>query len=284
VEALLFFRGIALVSTVLAMVACGNPVQTASPDASLASPPMIAPAATSQPQTQPPPAASESPTVTVAPAETPAGPQTPGPTLEPRPTPAEGAYQPMTVDEFGYTAVKDEANDYATFAAVLANPNTEWAIYRLSLQVNFFDASDAFLGGAEVQVTLLPGQTTAVSGQAYGAGSAVRMVVAPLDDPTPYMPFSSSGTIEVSDVQTSASDAGFLTTGTLTSSLTSDQTFLQLYSVYRDASGLIVGGAPGAVEAIASGGTASFEIADTQPPPGWTATEVYWQLGGQLPS
>jgi hypothetical protein len=190
----------------------------------------------------------------------------------------------MTVAEFGYTAVKDEANDYATFAAVLANPNTEWAIYRLSLQVNFFDAGDAFLGGAEVQITLLPGQTTAVSGQAYGAGSAVRMVVAPLDDPTPYMPFSSSGTIEVSDVQTSASEVGVLTTGTLTSSLTTDQTFLQLYSVYRDASGAILGGATGAVESIASGANVAFEISDTQPPPGLTATEVYWQLGGQLPS
>jgi hypothetical protein len=280
----LFFRGIALVTTMLAMVACGGPVQTSAPGTALASPSTTAPVSSSEPPTQSPAAPFGSSAATVRPAETPAGPQTPGPTLEPRPTPAEGAYQPMTVAESGYTAVKDEANDYATFAAVLANPNTEWAIYRLSLQVNFFDASDGFLGGAEVQVTLLPGQTTAVSGQAYGAGSAVRMVVAPLDDPTPYMPFSSSGTIEVSDVQTSASEVGVLTTGTLTSSLTSDQTFLQLYSVYRDASGAVVGGATGAVESIPSGGGAAFEISDSQPPPGWTATEVYWQLGGQLPS
>jgi hypothetical protein len=280
----LFFRGIALVSTVLAIVACGGPVQTSAPGTSLASPTITEPVSSSQQQTVSPTAASESAPATLGVTPTPAGPQTARPTLEPRPTPEEGAYQPMTVAESGYTAVKDEAFDYATFAAVLANPNTEWAIYRLSLQVNFFDASDAFLGGAEVQVTLLPGQTTAVSGQAYGAGSAVRMVVAPLDDPTPYMPFSSSGTIEVSDVQTSASEVGVVTTGTLTSSLTSDQTFLQLYSVYRDASGAVIGGATGAVDSIPSGGSAAFEISDSQPPPGLTATEVYWQLGGQLPS
>jgi len=189
----------------------------------------------------------------------------------------------VTVVDFGYTAVKDESNDYATFAAVLTNPNTEWAVYRMLLQINFFDAGDAFLGGPEVQVTLLPGQTTAVSGQTFGAGSAVRMVVAPPEDPTPYVPFSSSGTIEVIEVESTVSDAGLLISGTLTSTLTSDQTFLPLYSVYRNSENAIIGGATDAIESIASGGVATFGIADAQPPPNITSTEVYWQLGGQLP-
>ncbi len=89
------------------------------------------------------------------------------------------------------------------------------------VQINLFDAGDAFLGGAEVNVTVLPGQTTAVSGQAFGAGEAVRMLVAIPEDPTPYVPFTPSGTIDVSDVSVATIEGGTLTSGNVTSSLSS---------------------------------------------------------------
>jgi hypothetical protein len=97
------------------------------------------------------------------------------------------------------------------------------------------------------------------------------------------VPFTSSGNIAVSDVQTATGEAGMLITGALTSTLTSDQQFLQLYAVYRDARGVIVGGATGAVETIEAGATVPFEISDAQPPATGAAADVYWQLGGQLP-
>jgi len=210
-------------------------------------------------------------------------PVTAGPTLEPRPTPPEGSYLPLTVDESGYTANNAEGNDYATFGAVLTNPNNEWAVYRMTVVTSFLDPQEAFLASSDLSVTVMPGQTTAVAGQTFGAGAAFELEVVPLEDPTVYVPFTSSGTIDVADVSSQSTEAGMTTTGTLTSSLTSDQTFLQLFAIYRDADGDIIGGANGAVEALPSGGSAPFEISDTQPPPGVIATEVYWQLGGQLP-
>jgi hypothetical protein len=78
-------------------------------------------------------------------------------------------------------------------------------------------------------------------------------------------------------------EAGTLTSGTLTSSLSSDQSFLQLFVLYRDASGAIVGGSTGAVETIAAGATVPFEIQDGPAPESAVSAEVYWQLGGQLP-
>jgi hypothetical protein len=205
------------------------------------------------------------------------------PTLEPRPTPAEGAFLPLVVDDYGYTGVFGDAGDFATFGAVFSNPNTEWAVYRMLVQINFFATDESFLGGAEAAVTVLPGQTTALSGQAFGAGQAVRMVVGVPDDATPYLPFSSSGSVAVDDVQLESTDAGVLIDGSLTSSLTSDQGYLQLYAIYRDASGAIVGGSTGAIESIPAGATVPFEIADAVPPADVSRAEVYWQLGGRLP-
>jgi len=238
-----------------------------------------------QPQTPTAPTAPASQVApeTVTASTTPGVPATQRPTVEPRPTPAEGSVVPITVDQTGFTGVVAEGQDYATFAAILNNSNTEWAAYRMLVLVNFLDSGENYFTGTELQVTVLPGQLTAIAGQVFGAGTAFEMEIVPPEDTTSYLPFASSGTIEVSDVESTSSDAGMLTTGTLASTLTSDQTFLQLFAVYRDAEGDIVGGAPGAVEAIPSGGSVGFEISDTQPPPGVTSTEVYWQLGGQLP-
>ena len=209
--------------------------------------------------------------------------ETPRPTLEPRPTPAEGEFQPLTVDEFGFTVFPEESGNYASFGATLTNPNTQWAVYRMLIQVNLFDANGAFVGGPEVQVTVLPGQTTAVAGQVYGATSAATMLVALPEDPTPYLPFSTSGDIEVSDVAFTADESTTRVTGSLTSSLSSDQAFLQLFAVYRDAAGAMVGGTAGAVESMPSGGTVPFEIIDSPAPSTTASVDVYWQLGGQLP-
>jgi hypothetical protein len=188
----------------------------------------------------------------------------------------------LTVDSFGYTAVNADGNDYVNWGAVFTNPNTEWVAFRLPVRIEFFGPDDAFLGDDDVPITILPGQTTALVGQ--GATSAVtRMVVTPAEDSTAYIPFASSGTIEVSGVESVATDTIWLTTGMLTSTLTSDQTFMPVNAVYRDDQGNIVGGATGGVESIPSGATVPFEIADSQRPPSAATTEVYWQLGGQLP-
>jgi hypothetical protein len=188
----------------------------------------------------------------------------------------------VTVDSFGYTAVNTDGNDYVNWGAVFTNPNTEWVAFRMPVQIEFFGPDDAFLGGDDLSITILPGQTTALVGQG-ATSAATRMVVTPADDSTAYVPLVSSGTIEVADLESVANDTIWLTTGTLTSTLTSDQTFMPVNAVYRDDQGNIVGGATGGVESIPSGATVPFEIADSQRPQNASSTEVYWQLGGQLP-
>jgi len=208
---------------------------------------------------------------------------TPRPTLQPRPTPAEGEFLPLTVGDFGFTVFSEEVGNYASFGATLTNPNTAWAVYRMLIQVNLFDASGAFVGGPEVPVTVLPGQTTAIAGQVYGATSAFRMVVAIPEDPTPYVPFSSSGDVVASDIAFTTDETQTRITGSLTSSLTSDQPALQLFAVYRDAAGAIVGGTVGAVESMPAGATVPFDITDSPAPATAADVEVFWQLGGPLP-
>jgi hypothetical protein len=266
----------------LLVSACGSPGPTTTPVVTASSPVMTPfPTAAGATITGPPPPPTHTGLSTDghAPGATP----TTRPTIEPRPTPLEGGYQPLVVDGYGYTTFPGDAGNFVTFGAVLTNPNSDWVVYRMPIQVNFFGADDSYVGGAEVGVTVLPGQTTAVAGQVYGATDAVRLVVAAAEDPSPYLPFASSGTIAINDVDLSRADAGALITGSLTSSLTTDQSYLQLFAVYRDASGAIVGGGTGAVEAIASGATVPFEISDAQMPSAVSTVEVYWQLGGQLP-
>ncbi len=208
---------------------------------------------------------------------------TPRPTRQPRPTPEEGTYLPLTIEEFGYTVFPVEAGNFANFAATFTNPNSEWAVYRMLVQVNLFDADDNFVGGPEVNVTALPGQTTAIAGQVYGATSATRMEIVIPDDPTPYLPFSESGDIEVSDVAFTSGDSTTNITGSLTSSLASDQAYLQLFAVYRDLSGAIIGGGVGAVESMPAGATVPFEIIDSPAPATTASVDVYWQIEGRLP-
>jgi len=265
------------------VAACAAPSPTPSATAAAAATPTATtPAATAQGSTagtdSPTGIASPDPSFTHQPDV-----ETPRPTLRPRPTPVEGELLPVTVDEFGFTVFPEEAGNYASFGATLTNPNTEWAVYRMLVQVNMFDASGAFLGGPELQVTVMPGQTTAVSGQVYGATTATRMVVGIPDDSTSYVPYSSLGDVVASDVAFTTDESTTRITGSLTSSLTSDQSALQLFAVYRDAAGAIIGGTVGAVESMPAGGTVPFEITDSPAPASTASVEIFWQLGGQLP-
>ena len=149
--------------------------------------------------------------------------------------------------------------------------------------LDFQDAAGAFITGEETMITVLPGQTTAMAGQSFSAGAAAELIVRLPEDTTAYLPFDrASGTVEFEGIQ-SAEVAGVRnTSGTLVSSLPVDQGYLQLYVVYLDAAGTVIGGASGAVESVPAGVSLPFEIADTAPPAGVATTNVYWQLGGQL--
>ncbi len=187
----------------------------------------------------------------------------------------------LQVVESGFTAFESDGNDFASFAAVLDNPNDRWAVFQMQVTVDFFDGDDTFIAGEELFVQVLPGQRTAIAGEAFGAGRATRMMVNLPDDMSAFEPNrAESGLFRISGVETSRGDGLNVTRGRLTSRTATSESLVQLTAVYRNARGTIIGGAVGGVDAIAPGATISFEVVDGAPFAAIPDTEVYWQVSG----
>jgi hypothetical protein len=185
---------------------------------------------------------------------------------------------PLELVESGFTAFPDDQGGFASYAALIHNPNSAWAAARMEIHVDFYDAADAFLAGEDVVATVLPGQTTAIGGEAHGAGDAARMEVVLPDDLAAFQPRDlTSERFEAEVVQTSRAGGQTTTIGQLTSLFATEQTFVQLVAVYRNGEGSIIGGAGGGVESIAPGASAAFEVVSALYPE-LSGTEVYWQV------
>ncbi len=216
---------------------------------------------------------------TVAPTASGGTPGAPGVTPSADPTPEVEGPAALEVLESGFTAFADDGNDFASFAIVLANPNDSWTASRMEVHVDFFDSADAFVAGEEVFVLLLPGQTSAIAGEAFGAGGATRMEVGLPDDTTAFRPgVAGRDPFEVDDIQTVRRDDLNVTSGRLVSRADRAHRLVQVAAVYRDGAGVIVGGASGGVEAIEPGATVDFEIIDGAPYDDLGSTKVHWQL------
>ena len=211
------------------------------------------------------------------------GPSSPGSSGAPTPSFAatdaiDGEPAPLEVLESGFGPTAADPTT-ASYGAIFRNPNTAWAAVRMELHVDFLDASGGFVTGENVVVTVLPGQTTAIGGASHGAGGAASMRIVPPDDPTAFQQRAPTPeAFATDDVATTVDGGQATTTGRLTSTFTTAQTFVQLAAVYRDASGAMVGGASGGVASVAAGGSAEFEIADAAPAAVVASTEVYWQV------
>lgn len=235
---------VGLLAACLAVLGCGQPVA---------------------PSDRPPIAADSAPPVASAPVAS-------APIVDPL---------PIEVVESGFSAFVADGDDVASFGVVLRNPNDAWTVSRMELFVDFFDAGGDFIGGEEVFVVLLPGQVTAIGGEAHGAGMAARMEVGIPDDTTAFAAADPSDeTFELAGVATETRDGLHVTTGSLTSRFDSVERLVQLTALHRNAAGAVVGGAAGGVEAIDPGATVAFEIVDGAPHTDLGSTEVYWQLSG----
>lgn len=259
----------------LFLVGCGQSPPTASPPVPTRT--VGEPSATSSlPLASIDPAAS--PSTTPAPSGGAAG--SPAATTPATATPSvEAEPAPIRVVEAGFTAFAD-GNDFASFAAILENPNTAWAAIRMRVTIELFAPGDEFVGGDELVVQILPGQRTAIAGEVFGAGRATRLEVRLPDDTTAFESRRPRGRFDVSSIHTSRDDGLNKTGGRLTNRFDTDETLVQLIAVYRDQRGSIVGGAVGGVDSIESGDTLVFEIIDSAPHRQLAATEVYWQVNG----
>jgi hypothetical protein len=224
---------------------------------------------------------SPSPSAVTSPA-TPTIVATAAPTLQPSAAGSATLDDPPLAIELvagGYTGFPDEAGGFASYGAILRNPNTSWSVQRAEVKIDFLDDSGTFIAGEEVVVTILPGQETAIGGQASGAGAASQMDVQLPDDLTAFMSRAATDEgFDVADVETVTGAGGLLTTGTLTSRFATPQSFVQVVAIHRDDAGTIVGGAGGGIQEIAPGASAEFEIVDGSPYTDVVKTDIYWQV------
>ena len=220
-----------------------------------------------------------SPGASVSPAPSVDGATTPGP-IPPSQSVDAGPVG-LRVTESGFTAFSDDGNDFASFASLIDNPNDRWAVFQMEITIDFFDADDTFIAGEELYIQVLPGQQTAIAGEAFGAGRATRMTVNLPDDTSAFEPNrASSALFRVTEAETSRGDGLNVTRGRLTSRASRTESPVQLTAVYRNGRGAIIGGAVGGVDSIAPGATVPFEVIDSAPFPSISDTEVYWQVSG----
>ena len=223
---------------------------------------------------------SAQPQVTTGPAGgTPIVASSPQPSL-PSATPGSAGPLPLVGTDQGFTGGAG-GTDSVAYGLVLTNPNLDLAAHRMPVMVDFFDQAGDFLAGDEVFVTLLPTQTTAIAGNVFGAGAAVRMELGVPDDPTAFVAPATAGRFEITG-STYFDDGLVITTGELTSRFGSDQPSVGVTVIYRDSAGAIVGGANGGIELVEAGERAAFDIVDGTSYPEITSTELYWQLSGAL--
>lgn len=212
-----------------------------------------------------------------APTVSPTQPATPATAVPVEP----GDIAPIRIDGTGYSKLSD-GSDAVMFAAIVSNLNTNIAIYRPLIFADFYGPDEDFLSGEDVTVTLLPGQTSAIIGQSYGAANAVRMQMTPSDDPSVYLPYTEPGTMSVDEVDWEIRDGVLVVSGSITSGLGSDESNVEMVAVYRAADGSLLGGSDGAVESLPAGATAPFVIEEPLVPADLATVEVYWQIGGRL--
>ncbi len=186
---------------------------------------------------------------------------------------------PIEVVELGFTVIPDDPSSSVAYAAVVRNPNTEWALQRAEVLVDLLDSEGAFIAGADVVVTLLPGQTSAIAGQVSGAAEATSLDVRPSEDLTGFVPRAATNeTFDAIDVSTRQSGTGWLTTGTLVSRFDTTQTFVDVVAVHRDSDGSLISGATVGVEVMEPGATSMFEVLDSVPHRTIGSTDIFWQL------
>ena len=182
--------------------------------------------------------------------------------------------------ETGFTAFHDGGNDFASYGAILRNPDPKWSIVRMQIHVDFYGTGDTFLAGDDVTITIRPGATIGIAGQVFGAGRAVRIEVNPPEDTASYQQASPSNeTMRAKNVSTRRTNGSYLTTGTVESTFSTRQSPVELWAVYRDARGRIIGGSSGGAQTVPARGTAPFEIVDGSPYAAVAKTEVYWREG-----
>jgi hypothetical protein len=172
----------------------------------------------------------------------------------------------------------------AAYYALLRNPNPSgWAATWMPVRVDLLDDEGGLVSTYDRSVTLLPGQTGAITGyrgEAEGA-TQIDVVVANSESDWTEVP-EIPGDLTFSQLKTKVTDSGTKTTGRVSSTYDTQVESVNVYVVYRDASGAVVGANNTYIDFIPAAGDANFMLESwSEKKPDVASTEVYYD--GFLP-
>jgi hypothetical protein len=172
----------------------------------------------------------------------------------------------------------------AAYYALLRNPNPSgWMATWMPVRVDLLDDEGGLVSPYDKALTLLPGQTganTGYRGEAEGA-TQLDVVVANSESDWTEVP-EIPGDLTFSQLKTKVTDTGTKTTGRVSSTYDTQVESVNVYVVYRDASGAVVGANNTYIDFIPAAGDANFMLENwSEKKPDVASTEVYYD--GFLP-
>lgn len=182
---------------------------------------------------------------------------------------------PVEVVESGIFGKGEEAAYYA----LLRNPNEgDWVATWMPVRVDLLDADGGLVSTYDRSITALPGQTVAIigyRGEAEGA-SQIEIVAANGDSDWTQVPVVPAE-LSFSQLKTKVTDDGTKTTGRVSSPLDWQLESVNVYLIYRDPSGKVVGANNTYVDFIPAGGDSNFMVESwSEKKPDIASTEAYY--------
>jgi hypothetical protein len=172
----------------------------------------------------------------------------------------------------------------AAYYALLRNPNPSgWTATWMPVRVDLLDSDGGLVSTYDRSVTLLPGQTGAIIGYRGEAQGATQIDVVVANGETDWTDVPEvPGDLTFSQLKTKVIDTGTKTTGRVSSTYDTQVESVNVYVLYRDTSGDVVGANNTYVDFIPAAGDSSFMIESwSEKKPDVASTEVYYD--GFLP-
>lgn len=172
----------------------------------------------------------------------------------------------------------------AAYYALLRNPNPSgWMATWMPVRVDLLDDEGGLVSTYDKSLTLLPGQTGAITGYRGEAEGATQLDVVVANSESDWTDVPEiPGDLTFSQLKTKVTDTGTKTTGRVSSTYDTQVESVNVYVVYRDASGAVVGANNTYIDFIPAAGDANFMLESwSEKKPDVASTEVYYD--GFLP-
>jgi hypothetical protein len=185
----------------------------------------------------------------------------------------------IEVVETGFSNYKDSYDEeiVASYGFVLENKGDE-TIASTEVNVALYDASDTVIASDSHTVFVLrPGEKVGVGDELWGELTAEVARIEVVPGPSPYpADVPDEGTLTAEGINTVDEEYGGLkTTFTIASTYAEQVDSPNVYAIYRDAGGAIIGGARGYMDFVPAGGKTAAEITTFEVIPNVATTEVY---------